>query len=165
MNGLKMETIKVSKTKFIDSAKIQDIKNLIRQISSNTSVKDDEYKQQEKLSIIALLKNTLQDYQTYSLNIIKLQDELNQIYGDIYELEYEDPDDYRVPTLYDEANKKRDELEYFKNLLKDCANTFEFLKKDAVKFIPYRMPRLFKGGTKRKNKKRKKTRRFRMRVK
>ena len=154
MNSLKMETIKVSKTKFIDSAKIQDIKNLIRQISSNKTVVDDEYKQQEKLSIIALLKNTLQDYQTYSLNIIKLQDELEQIYGDIYELEYEDPDDYRVPTLYDEANKKRDELEYFKNLLQDCANRFEFLKKDAVKFIPYRMPHLFKGGTKRKNKKR-----------
>ena len=163
MNGFEMDTIKVSKTKFIDSAKIQDMKDLITQLSKNNNSVGD--KQQEKLSIITLLKNTLQEYQTYSLNIIKLEDELNQIYDNIRHLEYEDPDDYRVPTLYDEANKKRDELEYFKNLLQDCANTFEFLKKDAVKFIPYRMPHLFKGGTKRKNKKRKKTRKFRKRVK
>jgi len=163
MNGFEMDTIKVSKTKFIDSAKIQDMKDLITQLSKNNNSVGD--KQQEKLSIITLLKNTLQEYQTYSLNIIQLQDTLNKIYDNIRHLEYEDPDDYRVQKLYDEANKKTDELEHVKTLLQDCVNRFEFLKKDAVKFIPYRMPRLFKGGTKRKNKKRKKTRRFRKRVK
>jgi hypothetical protein len=165
MNGFEMETIKVSKTKFIDSAKIQEMKDLITQISKNNKSGKDMnnpeqfINRQEKLSIITLLNNTLLDYQTYASNIVKLQADLDNKYNLIYKLEYDDPDDDRVKYLYDEAEIITDNLEHNKKLLKDCVNRFEMLKKDTAGLIPYRMPRLFKGGTKRKNKKRKKTRR------